>query len=164
MKRLKITPVKHAQSGRWQVRIPVKLSGTGKRETKYFPTKAEAMGYITNLEDVAAGLRLGETLMTRSEYDAVIEELARLAPFDVTLKDVIDYYITRHRASDARKISILEPLYRDTLQDTSSHYRSRVRQVLGAFASVFGDCLIDDVTPDEFENVSSNCRGNGWII
>lgn len=139
MKRLKITPVKHAQSGRWQVRIPVKLSGTGKRETKYFPTKAEAMGYITNLEDVAAGLRLGETLMTRSEYDAVIEELARLAPFDVTLKDVIDYYITRHRASDARKISILEPLYRDTLQDTSSHYRSRVRQVLGAFASVFGD-------------------------
>lgn len=151
MKRLKITPVKHAQSGRWQVRIPAKLSGTGKRETKYFPTKAEAMGYITNLEDVAAGLRLGETLMTRLEYDAVIEELARLAPFDVTLKDVIDYYITRHRASDARKISILEPLYRDTLQDTSSHYRSRVRQVLGAFASVFGDCLIDDVTPDEFE-------------
>lgn len=60
MKRLKITPVKHAQSGRWQVRIPVKLSGTGKRETKYFPTKAEAMGYITNLEDVAAGLRLGK--------------------------------------------------------------------------------------------------------
>ena len=93
MKRLKITPVKHAQSGRWQVRIPARLSGTGKRETKYFPTKAEAMGYITNLEDVAAGLRLGETLMTRPEYDAVIEELARLAPFDVTLKDVIDYYI-----------------------------------------------------------------------
>lgn len=151
MKRLKITPVKHAQSGRWQVRIPAKLSGTGKRETKYFPTKAEAIGYISNLEDVAAGLHLGETLMTRSEYDAIIEELARLAPFDVTLKDVIDYYIARHRASDARKISILEPLYRDTLQDASSHYRSRVRQVLGAFASVFGDCLIDDVTQDEFE-------------
>lgn len=65
--------------------------------------------------------------MTRSEYDAVIEELARLAPFDVTLKDVIDYYIARHRASDARKISILEPLYRDTMQDTSSHYRTHVR-------------------------------------
>lgn len=151
MKRLKITPVKHAQSGRWQVRIPAKLSGTGKRETKYFPTKAEAIGYISNLEDIAAGLHLGETLMTRSEYDAIIEELARLAPFDVTLKDVIDYYIARHRASDARKISILEPLYRDTLQDASSHYRSRVRQVLGAFASVFGDCLIDDITQDEFE-------------
>lgn len=89
--------------------------------------------------------------MTRPEYDAVIEELARLAPFDVTLKDVIDYYIARHRASDARKISILEPLYRDTMQDASSHYRTRVRQVLGAFTSVFGDCLIDDVTPDEFE-------------
>ena len=157
MKRLKITPVKHTQSGRWQVRIPAKLSGSGKRETKYFPTKAEAMGYISNLEDVAAGLHLGETLMTRSEYDAIIEELARLAPFNVTLKDVIDYYIARHRASDARKISILEPLYRDTLQDASSHYRSRVKQVLGAFASVFGDCLIDDVTPDEFEKWLS-----GW--
>ena len=46
MKRLKITPVKHTQSGRWQVRIPAKLSGSGKRETKYFPTKAEAMGYL----------------------------------------------------------------------------------------------------------------------
>lgn len=75
---------------------------------------------------MAAGVRLGEALMTRPEYDAVIEELARLAPFDVTLKDVIDYYIARHRASDARKISILEPLYRDTMQDASSHYRTRV--------------------------------------
>lgn len=91
MKRLKITPVKHTQSGRWQVRIPAKLSGSGKRETKYFPTKAEAMGYISNLEDVAAGLHLGETLMTRSEYDAIIEELARLAPFNVTLKDVASH-------------------------------------------------------------------------
>lgn len=59
MKRLKITPVKHTQSGRWQVRIPAKLSGTGKRETKYFPTKGEAAVFISNLKDVAAGLRLG---------------------------------------------------------------------------------------------------------
>lgn len=64
MKRLKITPVKHTQSGRWQVRIPAKLSESGKRETKYFPTKADAIGYISTLADVVAGLRLGETLMT----------------------------------------------------------------------------------------------------
>lgn len=151
MKRLKITPVKHAQSGRWQVRIPVKLSGTGKRETKYFPTKAEAMGYITNLEDVAAGLRLGETLMTRSEYDAVIEELARLAPFDVTLKDVIDYYIARHRASDAKKIAVLVPLYMETLKDMSRQYRAAVRQIIKRFCSDFGANLIDDVMPEQFD-------------
>ncbi len=49
MKRLKITPVKHTQSGRWQVRIPAKLSESGKRETKYFPTKVDAIGYISTL-------------------------------------------------------------------------------------------------------------------
>lgn len=151
MKRLKITPVKHAQSGRWQVRIPAKLSGTGKRETKYFLTKAEAMGYITNLEDVAAGLRLGETLMTRSEYDAVIEELARLAPFDVTLKGVIDYYIARHRASDAKKIAVLVPLYMETLKDMSRQYRAAVRQIIKRFCSDFGANLIDDVMPEQFD-------------
>lgn len=151
MKRLKITPVKHAQSGRWQVRIPARLSGTGKRETKYFPTKAEAMGYITNLEDVAAGLRLGETLMTRPEYDAVIEELARLAPFDVTLKDVIDYYIARHRASDAKKIAVLVPLYMETLKDMSRQYRAAVRQIIKRFCSDFGANLIDDVMPEQFD-------------
>lgn len=64
MKRLKITPVKHIQSGHWQVRIPAKLSESEKRETKYFPTKADAIGYISTLEDVVAGLRLGETLVT----------------------------------------------------------------------------------------------------
>lgn len=151
MKRLKITPVKHVQSGRWQVRIPAKLSGSGKRETKYFPTKAEAMGYISNLEDVAAGLHLGETLMTRSEYDAIIEELARLAPFDVTLKDVIDYYIARHRASDAKKIAVLVPLYMETLKDMSRQYRAAVRQIIKRFCSDFGGNLIDDVMPEQFE-------------
>lgn len=150
MKRLKITPVKHAQSGRWQVRIPAKLSGTGKRETKYFPTKGEATAYIGNLEDVAAGLRLGETLMTRSEYDAVIEELVRLAPFNVTLKDVIDYYIARHRASDAKKIGILVPLYMDTLKDMSRQYQAAVRQIVNRFGSDFGASLIDDVMPEQF--------------
>lgn len=151
MKRLKITPEKHTQSGRWQVRIPAKLSGSGKRETKYFPTKAEAMGYISNLEDVAAGLHLGETLMTRSEYDAIIEELARLAPFDVTLKDVIDYYIARHRASDAKKIAVLVPLYMETLKDMSRQYRAAVRQIIKRFCLDFGDNLIDDVMPEQFE-------------
>lgn len=119
------------------------------------------MGFISNLEDVAAGLHLGETLMTRPEYDAIIEELARLAPFNVTLKDVIDYYIARHRASDARKISILEPLYRDTLQDAFSHYRSRVKQVLGAFASVFGDCP-DCRTPVPSEEVQRHQPAEGF--
>lgn len=151
MKRLKITPEKHTQSGRWQVRIPAKLSGSGKRETKYFPTKAEAMGYISNLEDVAAGLHLGETLMTRSEYDAIIEELARLAPFDVTLKDVIDYYIARHRASDAKKIAVLVPLYMETLKDMSRQYRAAVRQIIKRFCLDFGDNLIDDLMPEQFE-------------
>ena len=151
MKRLKITPEKHTQSGRWQVRIPAKLSGSGKRETKYFPTKAEAMGYISNLEDVAAGLHLGETLMTRSEYDAIIEELARLAPFDVTLKDVIDYYIARHRASDAKKIAVLVPLYMETLKDMSRQYRAAVRQIIKRFCLDFGDNLLDDVMQEQFE-------------
>ena len=151
MKRLKITPEKHTQSGRWQVRIPAKLSGSGKRETKYFPTKAEAMGYISNLEDVAAGLHLGETLMTRSEYDAIIEELARLAPFDVTLKDVIDYYIARHRASDAKKIAVLVPLYMETLKDMSRQYRAAVRQIIKRFCLDFGDNLIDDVMPEQVD-------------
>ena len=151
MKRLKITPVKHTQSGRWQVRIPAKLSRIRKERNKIFSDQSGSNGIYLQPGRRCCRVAFGETLMTRSEYDAIIEELARLAPFNVTLKDVIDYYIARHRASDARKISILEPLYRDTLQDASSHYRSRVKQVLGAFASVFGDCLIDDVTPDEFE-------------
>ena len=109
------------------------------------------MGYISNLEDVAAGLHLGETLMTRSEYDAIIEELARLAPFDVTLKDVIDYYIARHRASDAKKIAVLVPLYMETLKDMSRQYRAAVRQIIKRFCLDFGDNLIDDVMPEQFE-------------
>lgn len=109
------------------------------------------MAYIATLEDVAAGLRLGETLMTRSEYDAVIEELARLVPFDVTLKDVIDYYIARHRASDAKKIAVLVPLYMETLKDMSRQYQAAVRQIIKRFCSDFGTNLIDDVMPEQFD-------------
>jgi hypothetical protein len=36
MERLKITPGKQAQSGRWKVRSPAGLSGTGEREQSIF--------------------------------------------------------------------------------------------------------------------------------
>ena len=82
---------------------PCKVSGYGKRETKYFAIKEEAMSYITDLNEVATSLRTEGTLMIRSQYNSVFDELVRLTLFKVTFKEVVDYYLGYNQASDAKK-------------------------------------------------------------
>jgi hypothetical protein len=42
---------KHTASGRWWVRIPARLSDSGKRESKYFDTKEKASQFIADFKE-----------------------------------------------------------------------------------------------------------------
>lgn len=147
---VKITPFKH-KSGRWVIFIPARLSSTGKRQSVYFKSLREANDKIKEIKEIASDMREMERLMSPSEYDGIVNELARLIPFDVSLEEVIDYYIDRHRSKDAKLIDLIAPIYQDEIRDKSTQYKARVRQIISRFRSDFGDMMLDDITPDLFE-------------
>src|SRR5260221_13690325 len=45
---------KHKASGRWVVRVPARVSGSRKRESRYFDTKEQASNFIASFRDEQA--------------------------------------------------------------------------------------------------------------
>lgn len=148
---VKITPVKH-QSGLWMIRIPARLEATGKRKSEFYKTQKEANDRVREVKQIAEGMRDRERLMTPAEHEEIVDELARLLPFGVSLSEVIDYYVERHRSKEAKLVSVIAPIYLAGIGEKSTQYRTRVRQVLARFCQDFGDLMLDDVTADMFED------------
>jgi hypothetical protein len=155
-----MTPVER-KDGRWVVRIPRKLSRSGRRESKYFPSKNQAEKFIKEFKTETR--EHGRSGVTGKEREWVAYARNELGNLDL-LPEVIAHWkrtavhlapITAHEAVN---------LY---IQAADSEYPNRrtlsdVKERARAFGARFGDRRLHEIQPDELERYLS-CLSAGWL-
>ena len=137
--------------GRWQVRIPRKLSEVGKRESKYFPTKSQADKFIKGFkgEHKEHG-RAAVTVEERRWIGILKAGAGRLGPNTRNLGPLAQDW-TRSKligATDAAEAFIKDRETAGLNPKTADDIRWRMR----AFGKHFGAAPLHQVTPGAIED------------
>src|SRR5260370_4749900 len=101
-KELKLVPYRHPHL-KWM------LSGyylDGKRVRKFFRSRAEGEGFLQQARIKTENLGTRALRVPGWLHEMAIEGQARLTPYDKTLKEAIDHYVT-HLAASERSFTII---------------------------------------------------------
>ena len=137
--------------GRWQVRIPRKLSEVGKRESKYFPTKSQADKFIKGFK--GEHKEHGRAAVTVEERRWIGILKAELGGLD-RIQEILDHWrktgrgVTPIGATDAAEAFIKDRETAGLNPKTADDIRWRMR----AFGKHFGAAPLHQVTPGAIED------------
>jgi integrase len=144
-----MTPVK-LKDGRWQVRVPKKISASGKRESKYFPAESKALAFVKQFKDDRAEHgRRAVTAVDKQWIDVLRTELGDL---DV-LREVLAHWrrtgrtVTPITAKDAVS-RYLEFRSKDKMNPATRH---DITWRLHAFATAFNETSLHHITSGHLE-------------
>jgi integrase len=123
---------------------------SGERST--FKTKGEAETYaqqarVKRDNDGKAGLAIPEKLRIEA-----LESAALLEPFDVSLREAVDYFIKHARpAGGVKKLTTIKDEFLRAKEEANrrAEYLRVQRIVLGKFCAAFGERAANSVRPDE---------------
>ena len=144
-----MTPV-YLKDGRWQVRIPRKLSASGKRESRYFPTKSKAEKFVKEFRTDRR--EHGKAAVTAEERHWIAVARTELGSLD-RIRDVLDHW--KRTGSGVRPISASDAAtafteYRKAARlNPGTKYDIAWR--LKAFGTHFGGRQLHQITPGELE-------------
>lgn len=139
------------EDGRWQVRIPRKLSGTGKRESRYFSSKSQAEKFIKEFKTERR--EHGKQAISSEERHWIQVVKTELGSLD-KLRDVLDHWKRTGRgvqemgAKEAADAFIKNQSAAGLNLKTVADIRWRIR----AFGESFGSAPLHQITPGQIEN------------
>lgn len=140
--------------------MPAYLSHEKKRQPKYFKTRAAAVEFADKLKLSFRGSQVDvHTTLSSSEHEELSSILAEIAPYGVTLREIVDYYKLRNNPQLNHFVSDAVLKYLDTIADKSKDHISRVRQILGRLAEDFPKGRLDDFSLSSLESWLS-----GWKL
>jgi integrase len=146
--------------GRWQVRIPVKLSKSGKRESRYFPSKSRAAKFVAEFKTESR--EHGRSGVSGKEREWIAYARNELGNLDL-LPEVIRHWkrtgerlspiLTAEAAKVYSKSAESEYENRRTLND--------VKERVQVFSARFGARELHEIMPDEIEHFLAGFSA-GW--
>jgi integrase/recombinase XerD len=131
----------------WRVDVPASISPTGKRQRFYFETKQRALNFC---EEQRIRLKnfgvTGLEIIKPAQLEQAANAFQLLEPYDVTLNEVVNEWISRRRASEA---SIPFEAAMDAFMEwgkRSPSYTRSIRQTRNRLESLHGR-LLNTITP-----------------
>lgn len=133
----------------------------GHRQRKFFPTRAQAEGYIQTKTREIENLGSQALVLTdheRAEYLAVKNELAKL---DATLMDALKFYKVHHHAIKTATVREVADLFLKSVKDADrrKNYRTKVKVVLDAFCLHSPDKSCPEISA---QGIHDWLHGQGW--
>ena len=153
-------PTKHKASGLWCIRVPPRLSDTGKWQIKYFPSAAKARSEIKTIQTEKA--EHGKQKVTAEERHWITVARTELGSLD-KLRDVLDHY--RRTGAGVNPLSATEAVERFIQHRTADRLNPETKNDitwrLNAFSKAFGETPIHSITAGEIERWLQGCT-EGW--
>jgi len=154
-------PVYLSNGDRWQVKVPKKLSESGKRESKYFTSKAAAQKFIADFKtEKREHGRASVSAEERHWINVARTELGDLS----RLREVIDHWrktasgITATSVHDAVESFIEFRIKQNKLNPATKH---DVTWRLRAFSGAHSRAQMHEITPGSVETYLST-HSEGW--
>ena len=100
----KLTPVrsKWAAANQWSVSLPAHISTTGKRQRTFFKTKTDAENFCETTRTRIRNFGVkGSSILPPSQQEQAANALQMLAPFRISLNEVVTDWISRRQAAEA---------------------------------------------------------------
>ena len=138
---------KWAANAQWSVSLPPRISNTGKRQRFFFDTKQEAQTFCdtTKIRIENFGTK-GSAILPPSQQEQAANALGALAPYGVTLNEVVMDWISRRKAASA-SIPFEAAMDAFLESDTRSEsYTRSIRQTRNRLESLHGK-LLNAITP-----------------
>jgi hypothetical protein len=155
-----VKPTKHKASGLWCIRVPPRLSDSGKWEIKYFSSAAKARAEIKIIQTEKP--EHGRQKVTAEERHWINVARTELGSLD-KLRDVLDHY--RRTGAGVNPLSVTEAVKRFIQHRTADRLNPETRNDitwrLHAFAKAFGETPIHSITSGEIERWLQNYT-EGW--
>lgn len=144
----------------WRTEIPASISATGKRERYFFKTKTEAAEWGTKQETKLRNFGAkGATLLTPSTEEQAANALDLLAPYGVTLNEVVQEWISRKKAASA---SVTFEAAMDSFLESdtrSASYTRSIRQTKNRLTHLHGK-MLNQITPADLTRAMDGMPGS----
>jgi integrase len=151
---------KHKGSGRWVVRIPAKLSSSGKRDSKYFPTKETALEFLSAFNSERR--EHGRSAVTSEERAWINIARAKLGNINKLL-DVLEHW--KRTGANVKAIGADEAVEKFITYRSADRLNTGTRHDitwrLRTFAKAFGSARLDQITASEIDEFLRT-RNEGW--
>jgi integrase len=138
----------------WKVNIPEQFSNTGRRQQRFFPTKAKAEEFAKNLKSKLKDFGTQSRNLSPADTEDAITALNLLKEYNITLTQCARAYLNLHdRKSNA---PTLGKAWTDILHKKSSYLRKRAYDNLKNFRSRLPDEFLQtnlyDLTPKKISD------------
>ena len=138
----------------WWISIPPKLSETGKRQKRFFATKAEAEGEIQRLKVRRENHGIASKLLSPADeaQAASAIKLLRGAGLEVQLSEVVGDYLERHKMRKAsRSLAKAWAAYLEHKKRSERH-EANLRRTLRRFEPLH-EVMVSDISQGQIEKV-----------
>jgi integrase len=134
------------------VNLPPALSGTGRRERRYFDTRKEAAGFATQQRIRLENYGTASTLLPPGKIEEALAAFDRLTGTGTSLLTAVDHYL-RWRETNSKSVSFAELFarFQTAKASRSAPYRAIIRQTPTRF-SALADRIVCDIEPSEIED------------
>jgi hypothetical protein len=156
-----MTPVL-LKDGRWQLKIPRKLSSSGKRESRYFASKSKALEFVRDFKEERR--EHGRQAVSADERTLIAATKLELGGDLGRLREVLDHYHrTAHGVTPISARDAVESYlnFRKDTKRQSPATRHDVAWRLHAFAETFSAVQMHAITAGDLERYLGK-HPEGW--
>jgi integrase len=149
------------RDGRFQVRIPAKLSQSGKRETRYFPSKSQADKWVREFrEEHREHGRQAVTAEHRHWIGYLLEHVGDLQQ----LPTIVEYW--KRSGQTISQITVADAVKAFCGESEAEYFNRRtwsdIEERLTKFAKHFGARPLHEISVAEIESFLSRTSAGGW--
>jgi integrase len=135
----------------WRVNLPASISGSGKRERRFFERKKDAETFCLQQRIRLKNFGRNASNLTPGQQEQAAIAFERLGPYAVTLNTVVAEFIERRKAREA-SVTFKQQFDAFTVsrKNRSAAYLRGLKYTLPRFAALH-DRLVADIHPGDIE-------------
>jgi integrase len=135
----------------WRVNLPATISGSGKRERRFFAKKPEAETFCRQQRTRLQNFGRNSSTLTPGQLEEASMAFERLAPFSAPLNVVVAEYIAR-RDAKARSVTFkaLFDAFTASKKNRSEAYLRGLKYTLPRFSALH-ERIVFDITPNDID-------------
>jgi integrase len=134
---------------RWYVYVPARYSATGHPRKAYYPTRRAAEEAGRNWRQAVRSHGEGAALLNVETTREVNSLLIKLAPYGVSLEEVVNDWLALQEAAKAPTAAEVAAKYLKS-KEGSPRYLKQVNKYLELFLASFGALPLDDIGAADF--------------
>jgi integrase len=135
----------------WRVNLPANITATGKRERRFFESKAEAQTFCRLQRTRLANYGRNSSTLTPGQQEEAAMAFERLAPYSVALNSVVSDFIARRNAkANSVTFKTLFDSFTASKQNRSAAYLRGLKYTLPRFTALH-ERKVSEIAPTEIE-------------